>query len=218
MVSCASLGKSSVIDGCNIFKALNVSSQYSSSVFDSLHARPVCHELAELPSLEELTKAITHLSNKKAPGDSGILPEMVKKAGPAFDAALLTLTHTAWRAGCVPQAWRDADLVPVPKKGDLSVCDNWRGIALLDVVGKVVGRVFQSRLQRVVKLEVLDSQCGFQADQSCTDHIFNVMQLVEKFYEHRMPGFFIFIDLRKAYDFPVKLCGVALRSSASHRN
>ena len=32
-------------------------------------------------------------------------------------------------------------LVPVPKKGDLSSCDNWRGIALLDVVGKVVSRI-----------------------------------------------------------------------------
>jgi len=29
--------------------------------------------------------------------------------------------------------WRDALIVPVPKKGDLLSCDNWRGISLLDV-------------------------------------------------------------------------------------
>ena len=28
-------------------------------------------------------------------------------------------------------------IVAIPKKGDLSVCDNWRGINLLDVMGKV---------------------------------------------------------------------------------
>ena len=90
--------------------------------------------------------AINQLSNKKAPGESGILPEMVKYAGPTFRSYLLSLVHKAWCDGTVPQAWRDADLVPVPKKGDLSFCDNWRGIALLDVVGKAVGRLVQTRL------------------------------------------------------------------------
>ena len=33
--------------------------------------------------------------------------------------------------------------MPIPEKGNLKVCDNWRGISLLDVVGKVLGRVIQ---------------------------------------------------------------------------
>ena len=46
-----------------------------------------------------------------------------------------------WREKQVPEEWRDALLVSVPKKGDLSVCDNWRGISLLDVKGKLFARV-----------------------------------------------------------------------------
>ena len=57
-----------------------------------------------------------------------------------------------WRERRVPSDWYDAVLVPIPKKGDLSKCDNWRGIALLDVVGKVVARVLQERLQRTNSL------------------------------------------------------------------
>ena len=41
----------------------------------------------------------------------------------------------------MPQEWVDAILIPIPKKGNLCYCDNWRGIALLDVMGKVVARV-----------------------------------------------------------------------------
>ena len=41
----------------------------------------------------------------------------------------------------VPQQWSGAILVPVPKKGDLSQCDNWRGISLLDMVGKMVAGI-----------------------------------------------------------------------------
>ena len=43
----------------------------------------------------------------------------------------------------MPSEWRDALLVPVPKKGDLTVCD---GISLLDSMGKVFGKVLQRRL------------------------------------------------------------------------
>ena len=41
--------------------------------------------------------------------------------------------------------------MPIPKKGNLKVCDNWRGVSLLDVVGKVVGRVIQDRLKLIAE-------------------------------------------------------------------
>ena len=46
------------------------------------------------------------------------------------------LLEAVWREGEVFRDWRDAVIVPVPKKGNLQPCDNWRGISLLDVVGR----------------------------------------------------------------------------------
>ena len=89
---------------------------------------------------------------------------------------------------------------PIPKKGDLSICDNWHGIALLDIVGKVVGRLIQNRLQQFGEETLPETQCGFRQGRYCTDQIFTAMQLVEKLFEHRLSGFFIFVDLKKAYD------------------
>ena len=100
----------------------------------------------------------------------------------------------------IPADWCDAVLVPIPKKGDLSLCDNWRGIALLDVVGKVVARVLQERLQKLAEDELPESQCGFREGRSCTDMICTIRQLVEKSWEHTAKSFFTFIDLKKAYD------------------
>ena len=42
-----------------------------------------------------------------------------------------------WRDGEVVADWKDSEVVSVPKKGDSQNCDNWRGISLLDVVGKL---------------------------------------------------------------------------------
>ncbi len=181
-------------------KILNIESSFDSSVFDSVRTRPVREDLAVVPTGEDLARAIGHLANNKAAGQSGILPEMVRHAGTAFSSELLALIRRAWAEGCVPQEWCDAELVPIPKKGDLSRCDNWRGIALLDVVGKVVGRIIQTRMQEFAEGEVADSQCGFRKGRSCTDHIFSISQVVEKCFEHRTSAYLVFIDLRKAYD------------------
>ena len=76
-----------------------------------------------------------------------------------------------WECGVVHGDWRDADIVPIPKKGDLSSCDNWRGISLLDV-GKLFARLLNDRLQSLAEDVLPDSQCGFRKGRSCTDMIF----------------------------------------------
>ena len=41
----------------------------------------------------------------------------------------------------VPDDCKKAMIVKVPKKGDLTKCDNFRGISILSVPSKVLGRV-----------------------------------------------------------------------------
>ena len=66
------------------------------------------------------------------------------------------------------------------KKGNLQSCDNWRGISLLDVVGKVFARIVQERLQVIAEGLLPDYQCGFRKGRECTDMIFAARQLMEK--------------------------------------
>ena len=117
-----------------------------------------------------------------------------------FLELLLVLAHTVWEERHVPQEWADATLIAIPKKGNISDCNNWRMIALLDVVGKVVARVIQERLQRLAEEELPESQCGFRKRRSCSDMVFTVRQLMEKTIEHRAKLFLLFVDLKKAYD------------------
>ena len=43
------------------------------------------------------------------------------------------------------------ETVPIPKKGDLKVSVNWRGISLLDVVVKLVARIIQDWLKSLAE-------------------------------------------------------------------
>ncbi len=110
---------------------LNVRSSFTESVLDSVRQCPVRDEL-DLPlSEEEVLGALDAVRGNK----NGILPEMVKCCGANFSEYFLELFHQVWRDECVPQEWKDVLIVPIPKIGDLSCCDNWRGISLLDVGG-----------------------------------------------------------------------------------
>jgi len=56
-----------------------------------------------------------------------------------------------WKEGFVVQDWKNAEIVPIPKKGDLRNYDNWRGISLLDMVGNLFRRTLQDRLQLIAE-------------------------------------------------------------------
>ena len=75
---------------------------------------------------------------------------------------LKELMYAVWENRCVPHEWADAILISIPKKGNLHYCDNWRGIVLLDVVGKLVVRIVQNRVQSIAVCELPESECGFR--------------------------------------------------------
>ena len=195
-------------------KVLNIRSEFDRSELDSVRQREVDEVLAGVPSATEVRKGLSKLKNRKAAGSSWILSEMLKvgRKYSEFVEMLKELLGEVWLERRVPQEWVDVVLVPIPKKDNLHSCDNWRGIALLDVVGKLVARIVQSRLQIVAEQELPESQCRFRRGRGCTDMIFVVRQLAEKAVEHQAIQYFVFVDLKKAYDsVPLEAMWMVLR-------
>ena len=179
---------------------LNIPSEYDQEVIDRLPQHTPHLELDEPPTLDELLEALSKLKRGKACGKTGIPPELLVYGSAEVHVRLLQIMKDVWRAGTVVSDWKDAIIVPIPKKGDLRKCSNWRGISLLDVAGKVFARIVQERIQVIAEEILPDSQCGFRKGRGCTDMIFVARQLVEKCREHDDTLFVLFVDLRKAYD------------------
>ena len=132
---------------------------------------PVMEELDTPPTEEELNKAIDSLARGKAPGGDGILAEVLQCAKSTLLHHLYELLCQCWEEGYVPQDMRDANIITLYKnKGDRSDCNNYRGISLLSVLGKVFARVVLQRLQQVAEGVYPESQCGFRVQSSTIDH------------------------------------------------
>lgn len=64
--------------------------------------------------LQEMVQAKRRGCDTGAEAD-GVTYPMVAHAGPAGDAALLVPLNATWTAGCLPPAWKEANIQPVPK-------------------------------------------------------------------------------------------------------
>ena len=180
---------------------------YNPSVVDntaveSIPQRDLIVELDAVPTREESDLSIKQINAGKAPGLDGIPVELLQKGGEKVKSIVYLLIRKSWEGIPIPQDWVDGILVSLYKgKGVKSECDNYRGITLLESVGKVLARLLLNRLMKhVCPLVIPESQCGFRSGRGTVDMIFSVKQLQEKCIEQHVPLYQVFVDLTKAFD------------------
>jgi sorting nexin-29 len=100
----------------------------------------------------------------------------------------------------IPVEWNSAIIRPIHKKDDRMVCQNYRGISLLNVTYKIMSRIIAYRLTPYTEEIIGDYQCGFRRIKSTVDHIFVIRNTLEKCYEYNITLHQLFIDFKHAYD------------------
>ena len=109
--------------------------------------------------------------------------------------------HPLWREENVdPEAFHTTLMTVLPKKGDLSDPNKWRGMSLLSVASKLVSSVIATRLGNHFIDVGLDEQCGGVFGKGCIDGTYNVKQALHTLSQHGADSYVIFADLVKAYD------------------
>ena len=161
---------------------LNRPSCADPDVVTKIPQRPVVHEMDNPPTVDEIRKAIAHLRSGKAPGQDGIPPEIYKVAETTITPRLHALFIQLWAEGGVPQDFKDAQITCIyKKKGDRSDCNNYRGISLLSIAGKILARVLLERLKlHITEGNISESQTGFRSNRGTTDCIFTIRMIQEK--------------------------------------
>ncbi|CAH8515125.1 unnamed protein product [Schistosoma haematobium] len=152
------------------------------------------------PTTEEIRMAVRQIKTEKAAGPDNIPAEALKSDIEATTSMLYLLFKKVWEEKQVPMDWKEGHLVKIPKKGDLSKCENYRGITLLSIPGKVFNRVLLNRMKDAVDAQLRDQQAGFRKDRSCTDQIAILRIIVEQSVEWNSSLYINFIDYENAFD------------------
>ena len=151
-------------------------------------------------SIEDVTKSIHALKNNKAGGLDEVTAELLKQGGETVAEELTYLFNLIWQTEEVPGDWRRGAIVKLPRRGNLSDCNNWRGITLLSIPGKVFCSLLLNRLREHVDSRLREEQAGFRKGRSCSEQIFTLRTIIEQSLEHQTPLIINFIDFKKAFD------------------
>lgn len=176
----------------------NKPSKAQHSILESIEQRPIQHHLGDVPTLEEVESAFASLPSGKTCGQDSIVAEMIKAA--KLNDKYHDLIKQVWKTRTTPTEWRDALIKTVPKKGDITICDNNRSIFLLCVFGKGFAKIINRRMQELAEQILPESQSGFRKHRGTTDMIFVARLLIEKAKEQNCPIHMAFVDLAKAFD------------------
>ena len=182
--------KEEVSNSVKNFEALSFQDSHSNGILD----QPI--------TLAEVSHVVKAIKNNKSAGSDGIVGELIKYGGEPMCEMLLTLFNLSWDKEHAPSFWREGLIVSLFKKGDKEDPGNYRGITLLNVVGKLYSRVINNRLLKHLELNHMlhEGQGGFRVGRSCIDNIFSLNELIQGRIKEGKSTYAFFLDVKKAYD------------------
>ena len=92
-------------------------------------------------------------------------------------------------------------ILPFPKKGDLSIPDNYRGITLTCIDAKIYNTLLRARIQPELEKVLRRNQNGFRPNRSTQGQILTVRRLIEGVKAKNLQATIAFVDFSKAFDF-----------------
>lgn len=152
------------------------------------------------PTLVEIKSTIKKLKNGKAPGADNIATEMLKVDIEVISELLHPIIGEVWETEIIPEEFVDALIIKLAKRGDLTVCSNWRGITLLNTINKILSIIIHDRISKVLEPTLRNQQNGFRPGRSCIDNINTLRIIMEQSAEFNTPLYLLFVDFKQAFD------------------
>ena len=121
---------------------------------------------------EEVVPAISDLKRGKSPGpDFAMTAEVLKEGGDFIVDQLTIICQLVYQQQKTPFQWTSSLIVPIPKKGNIELMTNFRGISLMSIAAKVYNQVFLIRIRTQIDAKLRKNQAGFRSGRSCVEQI-----------------------------------------------
>ena len=149
---------------------------------------------------EEIKRAIKETASGKSAGIDAVTAEVLKVDLETAASTLEEIFRCIWDKESVPDDWKKGIIVKLPKKGDLTCAGNWRGITLLCVPAKIMGKIIIRRLRDEVDAKLRKNQTGFRPGRGTREQTFTLRNIIEQSLEWNSSLYLVFIDYMKAFD------------------
>ena len=169
----------------------DISPPYNGVPLESVQAPPVI-----------VANKLKQLRPDSSPGPDEIHPKVLKELAESLSVPLSIIFQKSLDEACVPTPWKEAEVVPIFKKGKRQDPTNYRPISLTSVVSKMLESIVRDRvLEFMVETNQLSqTQHGFIQKRSCITQLLSTMEEWTRIIESKQPMDVLYLDYKKAFD------------------
>ena len=146
---------------------------------------------------EELDLVLRKIKNRKA-AELDEIPHEIWKTR-QFDGILLWHCNAVYNQNPIDR-WMKGCILPFPKKGDLGLAKNYRGITLTSIVAKIYNALLQNCIEPKIDNILRKNQNGFRRNRSTTSQILTIRKILEGVRAKNLQATLLFVDFTKAFD------------------
>ena len=156
----------------------------------------------KLTTKDDILETIKVLKAKTSFGFDGISSNRLKQIANIIASPLSLITNQSLITGIFPDQLKIAKVIPLFKKDDRHIFDNYRPISLLPAISKVIEKIVYKQLyDYFVKNKLIySSQYGFRKDHSTELASLELCDRILGYLDEGKLPITIFLDLSKAFD------------------
>ena len=91
-------------------------------------------------------------------------------------------------------------ILPFPKKGDLGLAKNYRGITLTSIAAKIYNALLRNCIEPKIDNILRKNKNGFRRNRSTTSQILTIRRILEGVRAKNVQATLLFFDFTKAFD------------------
>ena len=164
---------------------------------------PTIHNFTfQLISEENTMLVLNHLKSKPSCGYDGISTKLLKVCKHQICKLLTLIINQMLSNGIFPDDLKIAKVIPLFKKGDQSLLNNYRSISLLPSISKILERIIFNQIHTYFSTNDLyySGQYGFREKHSTQMAALELIDRITQDIDAGSVPIAIFIDLSKAFD------------------
>ena len=156
----------------------------------------------DLITEDDINKIVTSLKPKASAGYDGLSLKMLKLITPHVIKPLTLIINQSLITGIFPEKLKIAKVIPLFKKDDKLLMDNYRPVSLLTSISKIFEKVAHNQLTKYFTHNKLffKSQYGFRGEHSTELASLELVDRIMESFEKKQTPIAIYMDLSKAFD------------------
>lgn len=158
--------------------------------------------LTELPSAQEIHRALMAIGPHKAAGPDGFDAKTIQDNWTEFGPSISKVVTDFFSTGVMPSQISRSNLVLIPKVEGAAKVGQFRPISVCNLIYKIISKILSIRMRPFIGRCVSNAQTAFVPGREISENIVLLREILHSFQQkgYNKKDFCLKVDLAKAFD------------------